>query len=73
MRALAAKLRAVMPDESTVDLDRHAADIARLIFQARSAAVRRHADAMRTWLADVRHESAVNLERRSLDGSAPPA
>lgn len=39
MQVLAAKLRAVMPEESPIDLDRHAEDIARTVFEARRAAV----------------------------------
>jgi hypothetical protein len=62
MRVLAAKLRAVMPEESPIDLDRHAEDIARTVFEARRAAVRRHADAARTWLAGMRHAAADGVD-----------
>ena len=72
MRVLAAKLRAVMPEESPIDLDRHAYDVARIVLEARGAAVRRHVEATRTWLADATHAAAdADVEAAGM-GLEPP-
>lgn len=53
-RNLVRKLRAVMPEQSPIDLQAHAENIAHTIHQARANAARTKAAVMRIWLDDHR-------------------
>ena len=47
MKALAKKLRTVMPEQSTIDLDEHAQRVAEEVYRARKAAIEREIAAAR--------------------------